>query len=272
MCFAKRLVGLLMALALCGPAIAEAQSIWLPRTSEPTIAIEGLKPFFDGGGSSFFSTAWFLSGRVRVSNSVVLVGEVPFAFGKLDNEFVETDSDAAIGNIYFGAEFGSRSSPVFFELGARAPLAPDDNVASVVGTFADLDRWEAFIPNLLPISGMVNYMNVSETGLLLRFRGGPLLWIPTESGGETELLGLLDAQVGYEDPMGKFGVKGGLTSRIVVTESGSFSDRTSFQGGVNAWFSLGRVRPGVFVLVPLDGELRDIVNVTVGLNAQILLN
>jgi hypothetical protein len=247
----------------------EAQSIWLPR-SEPAIAIEGLKPFVEGGGLSFFSTAWYLSGRARVSGSLILVGEVPFAFASFDSDFgPASESDAAIGNIYVGLEIGKQTSPVFFEVGARAPIAPENNLATAIGVLADLDRWEAFVPNLFPITGMVNYMNVSDTGLLLRFRGGPVLWIPTESGGETELLAMLNALVGYQDPMDKFGVKGGLTSRIIVSEGGSFGDRSSFQAGANGWFGLGRVRPGVLVLIPLEDTG---VDVTVGLNAQILIN
>lgn len=259
-------------LLFVAPVGAEAQSLWLPREPEPWIAVEGLKPFFDGGGLSFFSTAWFVSGRLRTGNTVVLVGEIPFAFASFDDPFFRSESDAAVGNIYFGAEFGSQSSPAFLELGVRAPLSPENTAAFPVGTFTDLDRWEAFVPNLVPVSLLGNYYSMSEHGLVLRFRGGGIVWVPTETGPDTELLALLNAQVGFQRPDAKFGVLGGLTSRITVTTSGSFSERSAFQAGANGWFALGRVRPGILFLVPLDSELRDIVSLTVGLNAQILLN
>lgn len=62
---------------------------------------------------------------------------------------------------------------------------------------------------------------------------------------------------------------GGITGVAILTEDGSFGERTYHQAGVTLNLLLGEVRPGINVRVPLDDEL-DFIDFTVGLHLTVL--
>ena len=79
-----------------------AQPIWLGLDNKNFIAVEALKPNFEGDSDlSFPSAGYFISGRFSVGETVTFVGELPISHGGIDNEFFN-ESETAIGNPYFG--------------------------------------------------------------------------------------------------------------------------------------------------------------------------
>lgn len=62
---------------------------------------------------------------------------------------------------------------------------------------------------------------------------------------------------------------GGITGVAILTEDGSFGERTYHQAGVTLNLLLGEVRPGINGRVPLDDEL-DFIDFTVGLHLTVL--
>ena len=62
----------------------------------------------------------------------------------------------------------------------------------------------------------------------------------------------------------------GLTGRWHATaDGGSFVDNSMHRAGVSADVRVGGVRPGVSLRVPLDEDMRAVVNSTVGLYLQV---
>ena len=102
--------------------------------------------------------------------------------------------------------------------------------------------------------------------MLAQPRLGSTLFVPTEGGGDPELLADYSLQLGYEGE--RFGFLGGLTGRTWLTTGGygTFAERTTDQLAVAASVQLGNVRPGVHFRVPLDDGLSEIVNFVVGIN------
>lgn len=250
-----------------------AQTIWAPPAGEnPTVMLELARPVLSSeignlstpSGVIFASTRWPVSQRIRV------VGEVPFSYGRLTNPGGGGRvSDAALGNPYAGIEYRFAGSPLFIETGIRAPLTPDDEfVATVVGVTSDLDRWEAFATDIVPVTAMLNYTPQLQSGWVMRLRGGGSNWIPTS--GDYELFGLADAQAGYSGH--RFLVLAGGTGRALLTENGSFGERTFFQLGAGGWYEFGRVRPGMQFRLPVDSDLRDLTDFTFGVSADVRLN
>jgi hypothetical protein len=83
-----------------------------------------------------------------------------------------------------------------------------------------------------------------------------------------EVLASYSGQVGYEGS--QISVLGGLTGQAIITEEGlELSERTSHQFGAIMTFVAGNVRPGVFFQLPLDEEMRDMVDFVFGLNVSV---
>ena len=255
-----------------------AQPIWLEQPSGNSIAIEVLKPNFKGDDDfTFISSALFLSGRFSLGGNLIFVGEVPLAHANLDDIKIvdpstgetifelDFESETIIGNPYVGLQFHKPGSNIFTEIGGRIPVTPDDKFsASSIGASADFDRLEAFASDLLAITGKINYHNKNASNLVIRLRGGPTVWIPTDEG-DTELLLDYSAQVGYEGQ--QVSVIGGLTGRLIVTEEDlDFGERTFHHLGASASLNLGTVSLGIHFRIPIDEDLSDSIDSVLGLN------
>ncbi len=273
---ALRIAGSLLAvslgIALSSGALA-GQSIWQGQTEESNFRLEMMRPTFDEADLTTFSSASFASGRWQATSTSALLIEVPFAYGELsalEGSTFDPKAEGTIGNIYVGFEQRAGDAPVFFELGARAPLVdPDEVLACLVGLASDLNRMEAFVPDLVPVNAAVSYRTRFDNGLLLFVKGGPNLWIPTE-GGDVEVFGLTEAHVGYA--YDRFGVLAGVAGRALLSEDLNFDERTNFQFGAGAWVEVGRVRPALLLRVPIDEEMRDVLNTIVGFSVDVRLN
>ena len=256
------------------PASLSAQSIWLDRSHDKTIALEILKPNFEGEDNTTFTTsALFLSLRFPVAEKVVLVAELPFAHGGFDSDFGDSESESTIGNPYLGLEIRGRNSPVFAEIGFRAPLASEDNFGSIVGLFSDIDRLEAFLADFLPINGMINYRHKDASGFAFRLRGGATFFINTDKqefeDASESYIGY-SAQLGYESD--QVSVGGGFTGRALLTEEDlDYGERSFHQLGFVASIGLGEVRPGAYIRLPLDDDLKETLDFVFGLNLGIRL-
>ncbi|MFQ5864518.1 MAG: hypothetical protein ACE5IW_04730 [bacterium] len=248
-----------------------AQSIWVDQSSHNSIAIEILKPHLDGDENfTFISSAWFLSGRFWLGENVVIMGELPLAYGALDENFGFDEDETIIGNPYIGLELRKQGSPVYAEIGGRIPLTPDDKfLAPTIGSYSDLDRLEAFASDVITLTAKMNYHQISASNLAFRIRGGPTFWINTGGNGDdSELLLDYSAQVGYEGE--RITVLGGLTGRLLVTEGDlDLGERTFHQLGVAASVGLGTVRPGVHLRFPIDEDSNDLIDFVLGFNLAI---
>ncbi|UCG51420.1 MAG: hypothetical protein JSW58_14730, partial [Candidatus Latescibacterota bacterium] len=227
-----------------------------------------MKPNFEGDANrTFFTSANFLSCRFRFQK-VAIVGEIPFAHYGVDNGSSDS-GDNALGNPYVGVELWSRED-VFFELGGRLPVAPDDDeeggAAAMVGLFTDfVDRLEAFASDAVPIVAAFNYLYKGQSGLGFRLRGGTSFQIATGEREETEWFVLYGTQIGYWGPVVNF--SGGLSGRLWVTEdAGSFGEQTWHQVVLALGFAPGVVQPSVNIRFPLDEDLSDILDWVVGIN------
>ena len=252
-----------------------AQSIWQDHTSREGIALEFLKPnYVDEKNLSFLTSVTFLSGRFPVTRNIVFSGELPFSYMNWDiPQGQDPGAKQTFGNPYFGIELHLRQTPLFFELGIRAPLTADiekeNGDATINGGVTDfVDRAEAFATDAIPITGFVNYILRSRTGFSLRVRGGPAFWIASGDREESETFILYSAQAFYETGILRFG--GGFSGRYSVSlEEGTFSDRSMHQLTFGLDFILGLFRPGVYVRIPLDEEYKEMINTVFGVSLGI---
>ncbi len=256
---------------LCGihavPGSGAAQSLWLDTAGDRLVAVEWLNPNFDGNDqSTFLTSVTFLSIRYRLDSALALEADIPVAHSGFSGADA---SETAIGNLYLGVVVGPTDQGVSGQLGVRLPSTPSDNEsAQGVGVFTDIDRWEAFAVDVVPLTFFANYAWRGPTGALVRLRGGPSVWIPT-GGGDTELLVDYAAQAGYEGE--RFRVLAGFSGSLIVTEDGDVSERTFNELGAAANLRLGQVRPGIHLRFPLDEDLNDFLDFVVGIHLGVAL-
>ena len=266
---------LTLVIVLMGLTELTAQPIWLDQTQPRSIALEVLKPNQPRkDNTTFLSSTLFLSLRLGISNNLVFVGELPFAYVKQDfDNNVPGNSDTQIGNPYVGLELAREDSPLFFEFGARIPLVASDDLATFFGQLTDADRLEAFAPDVTTLLAAINFQNVfPPKQIFLRARAGALLSLSTGQGVEellnigddSELFFLLSGQAGYDGKCLFLGA--GLTGRLVLTQEGNIGRRTFLQLGANARFKLGRFRPGLHFRLPLEDDLKEVLDFVGGVS------
>ena len=265
-------------------AVLPAQSIWLDRNSKKSVALEFLKPNFDEDMGIKSTYALFASLRLPISPSINLAIELPISHVVYqDYDFnwdvyndlyffrMREKSETAIGNPYIGFET-STGKKAFLEMGLHIPLASDKKFrALAAGLFSDLDRLEAFGSEVLPLHLSLNYDHREASGFSIRLRGGPDLWINTDSeqgSDETELYMHYSAQLGYENV--QFCFLAGITGKWWVTgEDMDFGERTFHQLGFEAGLKFGRIHPGIHLRLPLDDDLSEVLDSVIGLNCSV---
>jgi hypothetical protein len=262
----RPLLALTLACAALVPGTSSAQSPWLDRGHDHTILLEGQKPIYPFDGESFFTTTWFLDARVGLAPRVHLVCELPWA------HFARRSlSESQLGNPYLGFEYGSGGRGASGELGFHLPAVSGDAESAPVlsGIFSDVDRWEAFWPDLIGVSGAVDYRYVAPSGVTLRGRLGPSLWIPSQGAGDAELFAIYGGWVGFDGRLAR--IEAGWSGRVFLTGEGVFSEENlNHQLAASADFGSGRVRPGLHARLPL-GDLSNTVDAVVGVRLGVRL-
>jgi hypothetical protein len=198
------------------------------------------------------------------------VGELPFTYASIDDGFID-ESAGAFGNIYVGIEGRGSESAARGEFGVRLPLAPsegDGALAAEVGQYADLvNRWEAYLPDVLSIHAAVDYKSRTTPGLGLRLRLAPVLWIDTGDAlrDDVELWALYSAQAWYDGE--RVAVGAGFSGRLLATETDlDLGERTFHEVGMFVSLLFGRFQPGAQLRIPLDEDLSDALNPSVSVS------
>lgn len=239
--------------------------------------IEVAKPVWETEGDiSFPTSAVFLSVRLPSSSTLTVLGELPFAHYGFEDD-AGSNSQTLIGNPYFGFEFHNPGASTFWEIGVRPALAQDDKEdAMLVGTFSDFERTEAFVPDVLSISGALTYEKKHGSNVFLHLRGGPSFWFLNTEDATDDSEVWLDyrAQVGYQNDTIR--ILGGVLGSFWLTHNDELGlERTVYQLGFSANVSKGKVRPGVQVRVPLntnDHSFLEDLDFVIGLNLSMDVN
>lgn len=241
---------------------AHGEALWVVPESN-RVLLEYLKPSFESGVDATFATStWFLSGNVAVSDPITLTAELPYTmFGTTGG-----DSEIAVGNLYVGTQLQG-DAPVIVELGFRLPTASKFDEASLSGTFTDwVDRMEAFIEDIVPLTAAVSYYERKDNGFIARVRGGLNFWMPVGDNEDAEVFVVYGGQVGMS--ASQVNLLAGLTGRWWISNEGgaNAAQATMHQIALSADMPLGFVQPGVSLRLPMDDELNEIIDLTFGIH------
>ncbi len=253
---------------LCGTTFA--QSIWLSPNPEPGISLEILKPKLETDRyieTDFISSLWFLSARLPLNQNHHLLVELPVSTfkGSVRNwdyywnggpEYREVGGETAIGNPFFGFEIQDRKGTWYSLFGVRLPLIGEKNShAKEQAVITDVDRGEAFLDDLTPITIRFGYRSPKKDGIALHAYAGPTIWLlgGDNTANDNEILLDYGAQVWVRSEFARMGA--GITGRYWLTlDNADFDESTVHQFGFAANIGDGRIRPGVHLRLPLDED------------------
>jgi len=253
---------------LVSPVRAQVLQPW-SELAPRGVSLAVLRPAFDGGGTSALTTINEVAIHWEVG-SLVLVGELPFVNAKVDGA---PSGALLIGNPFLGIA-SSPTSTFIGEFGVRLPVASistlERGIAMSIGFLGDFMDLEAYAEDLLTIRGTAGYRYRSPSlyGVRVAFR--PTFVVPVGSNsGDSELFLDYGIQGGYESERASFGMV--LNGRALLTESGgSIGDRTVHEMGVGGSMTFGQFRPGVIIRVPLDNDLSQALNYSVGVRLEVV--
>lgn len=252
----NRIVSIFFVLSLfCGEALT--QSIWHLRSDGPMVRIEYLRPgirsFFSG--SDLSANLFTLSGRVPVTQNIVLLAELPYTSETVSSQF-GSSTLSGLGNVFLGLEVRFTGIPVFGEFGFRPSTR--NEVTGFGSYYGDFERAEAYLKELTTFHFAVNFISSEDRGLAYRVRVGPTIWSP-KTGKSTTFIDY-GAKVGYDN--GAVSVFAGLTGRwnTEATSGKSALNHVGFDVG----YRIDRFRPAFFFRLPLDKEISDLSPQTIG--------
>ncbi|MDX1740541.1 MAG: hypothetical protein R3178_04570 [Rhodothermales bacterium] len=250
-----------LAALICVTA-AEGQSAFQSPRNYDVVSLEMLRPRFDVGGTSLttaaYSAAYYFG--LGKTGRLFLTASLPVSHAAFDGGNAET----ALGNPYLGVTLFSRTDPVVYEVGITLPVA-SDNGGGTAGFFGDYDRFEYYQPDLLTFRPTLVYFPSRSGDWVMFTRLSPVLMIRTgsiDSEARGELLADYAIHFYYYGPAIQAGLS--FTGRAALTEDGSFAERTVHHTGITIQKDFGAVIPGVQLRLPLDEDLRDVVDFTLG--------
>lgn len=241
-----------------------SQSVWFESpANESLVGIEAMIPSFeDGFGFESPSSAYYVYSHIPLNSNIALQLDLPVSHLSV------SDSETAIGNPYIGIQTISKSD-LKFDLGIRLPLAPDDNIGILTGTFIENYKVGPFVPNTFSGIANIHYRYDAESGFSLRLDGGPEVLFPGEGGGELFLK--YGGQILYN--IDQFTIGTGIIGRLVATEDElTFSERSINSLGFTGAYDFGTVNFGSYVEIPLNDDAstfslgEDFLNAVIGLN------
>ena len=244
-------------------AITLVQMPWTANLPSRGLALDILRPSFRSGQTSLTGVAAYISGRIP-TGSVAMRFELPLAYSSTD------PTSFTFGNPYVGIET-VRETGLVLELGARGPLASEDESAAGVGALSDITRFfEAFAPNIATLTGGARWRLRDSSGFTFDAGGGPSGLFPTKGGGDPELALNYHMLAGYQgkDVWAMAGF-GGWT--IITQDAGGVGERTLDQFGASFGFASGNVRPAFHVLVPMDNDFNSVVGIVLGLGVSVTM-
>lgn len=228
-----------------------------PRDGKRFIGIEVMKPSFAiTEEDKFMNSVLYVNGGVPIRENLWLQFDLPFSNAQFSGE-----SEAAIGNPYLGVAF--LSGEWASELGVRLPVMSDDKFSAAFNGFmTDWDRLYAFTPDLATVSANFHSHKKYPSNFLIDVSFGPKLTYNTNASvdDKTDLFASFGVHGGFEDE--KFGLGVGLTGQTILTED--TDNHTINMADMNLWLNLEKVRPVFFIKVPMDDELDQLLDYTIG--------
>lgn len=243
----------------------EGQTFPLEPVDRTTFALQWEKPFFpNAGGLAGWSSN--LEGDILFSLSSgrsIQVG-VPLAFAGAD---VVDGTSFYLGNLRASLLFGDADDLSGF-VGVTVPTASNiggPDLAAIVGGLPWLDEIEKWSDDAISLRGAWIPSRALDGGGLLGLRLGGAAVTPNEFDN---LLVFARVAGWGRFPVGTAEVRADLTTSYYVNGDDGFGEQFVAYLNLGAALPESSGHPGLFIRIPLDGDARDALDLSIGLSAR----
>jgi len=261
---------LLTALALTG------QTLFMEKRGSdvPELEFRFLRPFFEGGDSLSFISGIYdltLSMPFKAESSYNWVVSMPFSYMYMSEDGY-SESNSAVGNLYVGLQQRLKAGVnkgLTGSAGLFLPLAPeDDYFATFLGYLSDPARVYKYMPNTLTFRGTITYHRYWEMAFLKVELGPDVLFPTKKSGADMEVL--VHYGIGGGLKLGNFALAGEFFGYSILTqEVDDIGDRFFNYINFGVTWTKGRIRPGIFYMIPFDEDFRDFLDGVIGIKVEV---
>jgi len=247
-----------------------AQYTWLHAIDESRVSLDvsHVASNSDFGSMKILSTIWFVSGDLRISKSVSVLFEVPYAnFDYESDSFWGSDvKSGSIGNPLIGVKYGEPGVGPYIYGAFRIPAASEDeDAATRFGAYSFCDRLEGFLPELMSYTVEAGYRGEMEDGFGYIIDGGLTLIDPESDYADSKMVLNHKFVLNYRTPGMVFAA--GYNGRYLLSEEIPFlHEKYASLIGFKAWVLLGNFVPGINFYFPLNGKVRDRYSYYLGLS------
>lgn len=213
----------------------------------------------------------------NIKPGLSIVGSIPFTRYSEKTDFpgsvIFETSASGLGNIFLGLMYKkdfSDTKSLSSTFGINLPTAKDE--VSFIGYFANYYDMHKSLGDYTIVYTNFAFREIRSEGPFYGFEIGPQIWIFTGDGsGEGELFSRYGLTAGYR--FSKVAVSGELLGNAIISEGNiDFTDR--FHHLVNFGVQLVnyRIQPGLFIQLPLNKDLKDVMDYVIGSRLGFALN
>lgn len=262
------------------PIAAGAQLSYPTPRSEAGVELALSKPFLKGG--DFGAASSLLTARFTApAGQASLFAEWGVSHGSVGFDYYNynssggvslvhtTESGTTTANLALGAAFG-KAEGTSGSLTLTLPVAHEfgrGGIGTAVAAVGDPDRFERFAPHVWSAEGAVRFARHLESGASAGIRIAGVVIGNTRAGGNTDLYSRY-AAFGTV-PAGPTELGAEVSGMAIITQGNlSFSERTFHQLTISAGLPQAGGAPHLFVRLPLDHDLRQMVKATMGIRVS----
>lgn len=260
-----RILYLILLLGLWIVPSATAQSFQNEHEAATEVGIEWMKPFFGQDNNfTFLTSVAHFNARIAFTPRFALVGTIPLAHLGVQTDDLDL-SETNPGNGYVGLQLYAPTQRWRATVGARLPLASEDASALGIGFLTDYENLGAYIPQTLTLSAEgAAFANPAPSLRLEAMLRPAILLFTGDSDADSELFVRYAARGWYHfDPV-RVGV--GFSGITLLSEDElDTSEQSVLHATLYLAADIENIRPGVFVRLPIDEEIGDVVDVIVGI-------
>jgi hypothetical protein len=259
------------------PIAAGAQLSYPTPRSHAGVELALSKPFLKGG--DFGAASSLLTARFSApAGEASIFAEWGVSHGSIGYDYYDynsyggvsrvhaTESGTTTANLAVGAAFGkAEGTSGSFTVSLPVAHESDDyGIGTEVAVFGDPDHLERFAPHVWSAEGAVRFARRLESGASAGIRIAGVVIGSNQTGGNTDLYSRY-AAFGTA-PAGPAELGAEVSGMAIITQGGlSLSQRTFHQLTISAGLPRVGGAPHLFVRVPLDHDLSQIVKATAGI-------
>ncbi len=254
---------------------AGAQPIWNANPSMKEISATYIQPTLKSLFGELKGYGLNIGAKIQLSEKKAIVLTIPYFHGKVQYSTfyiypssipqTYTETHNSFGNIYVGLENHKENSSVWTNFGIFLPTSDATKILALsMGMIGDPDQYESAYPHAILLSFRVNNRYTFEPegfGLVTRAGVSGAFRTKKEEFSPNDVFEAFlnyALQPSYSSETISFLI--GFSGKLILTESGSISNRVLHQFGLSGNYTIGQFKPGAFIRIPLNTNLSNVID------------